>query len=269
MRLLRPGLMAFRPEEGRPWDFPEGVVHGCSVRWRNAKPAARLRQHPRYLIRKVKRTRTTLRDIAVRCGVSATAVSLALRNHRSISEATRERIRAAAAALDYRPDPALAAPNQYRHRRASTARGYVLAYVTCFERRHGWQASPFFRRAFQGGRECAETLGDEIEHAWLTGPGVSSERFAQVLESRGMRGLIVAPLPQPGSRLELPWERFSCVAIGPSLVSPALHGACGDQYQAAMLALQRLTQFGYRRVGLPIDPDADRRHQGKYQAALP
>ncbi|MBE7539227.1 MAG: LacI family DNA-binding transcriptional regulator [Opitutaceae bacterium] len=214
------------------------------------------------------RNRVTLRDIAARCDLSAMAVSLALRGHPSIPEATRERVRAAAMRLDYRPDPALAALNHYRHQRTPTAPGYVLAYVTCFEKRNGWQQSPFFRRAYRGAFEQAELLGYRMEHAWLTEPGVTGERFAQVLEARGIRGMVIAPMPRPASRLQLPWARFSCVAIGPSLIAPVLNSACGDQYQAIMLALERLRLMGYRRIGLMVHPDADRRHQGKYQAAV-
>lgn len=212
--------------------------------------------------------RITLRDVGKRCGLTAAAVSLALRNHRSIPEATRERVRAAAAALGYRPDPALAALNEYRHHRRPTTSGHVLAYVTCFETHDGWKQSPFFRRAFQGARDRAAALGYRMEHAWLGEPGVTPERFALVIEARGIRGLVIAPLPRPASRLYLPWERFSCVAIGPSLIDPVLNSASGDQYQAIMLAIERLRRLGYRRIGLLLDPDADRRHQGKYQAAI-
>ncbi|HRP04211.1 MAG TPA: LacI family DNA-binding transcriptional regulator [Opitutaceae bacterium] len=214
------------------------------------------------------RIRITLRDIAARCDISATAVSLALRNHPSIPESTRDRVRGVAAALNYRPDPALAALNHYRHQRATSGQGYVLAYVTCFEKRGGWQQSPFFRRVYRGAFAQAGTLGYRMEHFWLSEPGLTGERFAQVLEARGIRGMVIAPMPLPASSLELPWHRFSCVAIGPSLVSPVLNSACGDQYQAIMLALERLRLLGYRRIGLLIHPDADRRHQGKYQAAV-
>lgn len=214
------------------------------------------------------RIRITLRDIAARGDISATAVSLALRNHPSIPESTRDRVRGVAAALNYRPDPALAALNHYRHQRATSGQGYVLAYVTCFEKRGGWQQSPFFRRVYRGAFAQAGTLGYRMEHFWLSEPGLTGERFAQVLEARGIRGMVIAPMPLPASSLELPWHRFSCVAIGPSLVSPVLNSACGDQYQAIMLALERLRLLGYRRIGLLIHPDADRRHQGKYQAAV-
>lgn len=214
------------------------------------------------------RIRITLRDIAARCDISATAVSLALRNHPSIPESTRDRVRGVAAALNYRPDPALAALNHYRHQRASAREGYVLAYVTCFERRNGWQQSPFFRRVYRGAFAQAKVLGYRMEHFWFAEPGLTGERFAQVLEARGIRGMVIAPMPLPASSLVLPWHRFSCVAIGPSLVSPVLNSACGDQYQAIMLALEKLRLLGYRRIGLLIHPDADRRHQGKYQAAV-
>lgn len=222
----------------------------------------------RYLIGKVKLPRVTLRDIGRRCSLSATAVSLALRNHPSIPEKTRARVRNAATAMRYRPDPALAALNEYRHQRNSQSPGYVLAYVTCFSQRNGWNRSAFFRRAFQGAHDRAEALGYRMEHCWLGEPGITPERFAQVLESRAIRGLVIAPLPQPASKLSLPWERFSCVAIGPSLVDPVLHSACGDQYQGIMLAIDRLRERGYRRIGLMLDPDADRRHNRKYQAAI-
>jgi len=216
----------------------------------------------------MKVSRITLRDIAARCGVTATTVSLALRNHRSIPETTRSRLQSAAKAMGYRPDPALAALNHYRHGGKARQDGYVLAYVTCFEKRDGWQQSPFFQRAYAGARAQADALGFRLEHAWLGEPGISPQRFAQVIESRGIRGLVIAPLPRPASRLWLPWERFSCVAIGPSLAEPALHSACGDQYQAMILALGHLARRGYRRVGLLLDPEADRRHQRKYQAAF-
>lgn len=216
----------------------------------------------------MKRTRVTLRDIAARCDLSATAVSLALRNHPSIPEVTRERVRAVTAALGYRPDPALAALNHYRRQRSPTTPGYVLAYVTCFEKRNDWQQSPFSRRAFRGAFDRAESLGYRMEHVWLNEPGLTRERFTQVLETRGIRGMVIAPMPRPASRLELAWDRFSCVAIGPSLISPVLNSASGDQYQGIMLALDRLRLLGYRRIGLMIDPDADRRNHGKYQAAL-
>jgi LacI family transcriptional regulator len=60
----------------------------------------------------------TQRDLAKMAGVSHTTVSLALRQHPSISDETRARILKLAHKLSYRPDPMLAALNAYRVKRA-------------------------------------------------------------------------------------------------------------------------------------------------------
>jgi LacI family transcriptional regulator len=225
-------------------------------------------QSRRYFICKVKRARVTLRDIAERCGVTATTVSLALRRHNSIPQTTRERIRMMAERLGYRPDPALAALSHYRRHSRLRGTGPTLAYVTGFPTRDGWSGTEFFRRTYRGAAERAQVLGYRIERAWLTEPGMTPERFAAILQSRGIRGLILAPLPRPSGHLELPWEHFSSVSIGPSLTHPVLHSACNNHYQSLLLAMERLEANGYHRVGLVLDPEVDRRHQQKYQAAF-
>ncbi len=58
----------------------------------------------------------TMAHVAKRAGVHVTTVSLALRNHPSLPEHTKERIRALAAEMGYRPDPSLRALMAYRKR---------------------------------------------------------------------------------------------------------------------------------------------------------
>lgn len=54
----------------------------------------------------MKKKTTTLKDVAISCGVSSTAVSLVLNNKPSnLSEKTKELIKETAAKLGYRPDP--------------------------------------------------------------------------------------------------------------------------------------------------------------------
>lgn len=61
--------------------------------------------------------RVSLKDIAADTGVSVSTVSLALTGDRRVTEATRERVRAAAAKLGYVRDPLLAslAAGRFRH----------------------------------------------------------------------------------------------------------------------------------------------------------
>ena len=60
------------------------------------------------------RRRVILKDIAIKAGVHVTTVSLALRNHQRIPEATRKRIRELAKKMGYQPDPLLRSLTAYR-----------------------------------------------------------------------------------------------------------------------------------------------------------
>ena len=227
-----------------------------------------LLQRCRHCICAVNGSRVTLRDVAAAAALSVSAVSQALRNHPSIPEETRNRVRTIAGEIGYRPDPVLAALNLYRHDRRGTERKVVIAYVTCFPARETWRQTTFYSRTFLGAEQRAAELGYRLEHFWLHDAGVSVDRFCDMLLARGIRGLLIAPLPTPGGELALRWEEFSSVAIGPSLVRPVLHSACNNHYQSMLLALTRLRERGYRRIGLVLDPEVDRRHQQKYQAAF-
>ena len=57
--------------------------------------------------------RTTIKDVAKVAGVHFTTVSLALRRHPSIPEATRERIRRVAERIGYAPDPVFGALTRF------------------------------------------------------------------------------------------------------------------------------------------------------------
>lgn len=211
--------------------------------------------------------RLTLRAVAARAKVSAMTVSLALRDQPVLPLATRRRIQAVAREMGYRPDPVLAALNRYRNGLRPSSRGLAMAYVTSFDTKQGWMRYPYMRRTFEGAEARARELGYHLERFWMGEPRHTPQRLASILESRGIRSLLVAPLPRPG-RLEFPWENFSAVAIGPSLVAPALHSVLNNHYQSMLLALENIAAAGYRRIGLILDPEVDRRHQQKYLAAL-
>ena len=83
--------------------------------------------------------RVTLADIAAKAAVHVTTVSLALRNHPRLPEATRQRIQALAEELGYRPDPMLRALVAYRGRAMDRRNTPTLAYVTNWATRWGWK----------------------------------------------------------------------------------------------------------------------------------
>lgn len=204
-----------------------------------------------------------LQDIADQVGVSRATVSLALRNHPSIPPVTRERIRRVADGLGYRPNPLISA--LMRHQREGgppRPTHLALGIVINFSKRGPWR-SYLSEDLLTGAAARAAKRGYRLEEFWLGDMGVNGSRLSKILAQRAIPGFIVAPLPAAHGHLRLDWARFSAVAIGYSLVRPALHRVSTNRFQAMCLAMRRLRRLGYARVGLalPVNQDARVDHQ--------
>ncbi|HSH93390.1 MAG TPA: LacI family DNA-binding transcriptional regulator [Roseimicrobium sp.] len=194
--------------------------------------------------------KSSLKEIAEMAGVAKSTVSRALRNHASIPEATRQRVREIAAKLGYRPDPLIAALVNKRwagHSNDAGTIAWVMANPGRLER-----GNYFMQALLKGARKRTETLGYGLEEFSYQGEGMSEERLSQILFSRGIRGVCVAPLPPGRAHLDLQWEYFAGATIGYSLTRPSLHRAVPHQFQGGMEALRQLSLQGYRRIGVWI-----------------
>lgn len=191
----------------------------------------------------------TLQDVAKRAGVHRSTVSLALRDHPRISEPVRRRIQTIAKKLGYRINPLVAALMQAR-RTKRAEKHVVLAYVTNYPTRFGWRP-PHHNRPdyFPGATARARDFGYKLEHFWFAEPGMTPERFANILAARGINGLLIGRLPPGCHQLELPWERFSCVALGLTLHSPRLNHVTENHYASAKQSMIQCIGRGYRRIG--------------------
>lgn len=188
-----------------------------------------------------------------------TTVSLALRNHPSIPAATRARIRAAAEALGYRPDPMLASLALYRHSLRRKPNGPVALWVTNYPTRMGWRKPKIFVEYFEGARERAEQLGFRLEEFWARETGMTPARLAQIVRARGVHAVLLAPQPRAGAEISLPWDELSAVTIGYTLSSPRLHLVCNHQFASMRLLMRELLTLGYRRIGLALPSIVDHR----------
>lgn len=210
----------------------------------------------------------TMQQIADAAGVSRMAVSLALRNSPKISDATRERIRRLAEELGYRPNPMVSAlMTQLRHAR-DVRKPSVLAYVTAYPTEDGWRRPGPFVAFYEGAKRRAETLGYDLETWWLRRPGLTEPRFSEILFTRGIHGMVFAPLPGGGSPLDLDWSHFAISGIAYSVTSPAINRASNDQFGTITLALQELTRLGYRRIGLALRRESDERVRRQWSAGM-
>jgi LacI family transcriptional regulator len=192
-------------------------------------------------------------DIAKRAGVHTTTVSMALRNHRNLPDKTIKRIKKLAEEMGYRPDPALNALVSYRHTQKPPSLNATLAYLTNWNTENGWHYHTAHQRFFDGAKKTAERLGYKLDHFWLKDPGLTSKRLNDILQSRGICGLMFASCP-PGDELEptLEWSRFTGVKIDYYPSQVPFHSVTNDQQSIIQLAVQKIIEKGYTRVGLVI-----------------
>ena len=105
----------------------------------------------------------TLKDVAQAVGLSAAAVSLALRDSPKIAPPTRERVREAVRRLGYRPNPAAATLAHFR--RASTVQPIQasLAWLNTWERPEDLRRFRQFDCYWQGAEASAVSWGYRLE----------------------------------------------------------------------------------------------------------
>ena len=188
--------------------------------------------------------RTTIKDIARECGISVSAVSLALSDKPNrISSATRQKVLEAAARLNYQPNPAaLSLVN-----RKSKTIGIVLS-----DMRNTHIASLFMainkKIEGKGYSMACHILDDQEEN--------SDKEILDLIASENVAGLIWAkPLLQGREaeqenfgkrvdRLEVPVITMdACLFSCPGL------DVCFDYENGAYLATRHLLESGHKRVG--------------------
>ncbi len=195
--------------------------------------------------------RITQCDIARAAGVHNTTVSLALRNSPTIPEATRKRIQTLAQEMGYHRDPALQALVAYRKGRATGDRRDTIAYITDWDTRWGWQGLPADAHYYAGAMRKAAQLGYQLEHFWLSEPGMTARRLSSVLFHRGINGVLLASHRAGSDALaEFDWSRVSVVKVGCFPETPALHRVMSDQHGVIQLAMRKTIALGYERIGV-------------------
>jgi DNA-binding LacI/PurR family transcriptional regulator len=209
-------------------------------------------------------SRVTLRDIAEKAGVHHTTVSRALKNDPRICAETLAKVKSLAEEM---PDPMLSALNAYRHASRVTQFHGTIAWITNNARRGDWRKSICYQHYFEGAGEQLTRHGYRMEEFWLREPNLSARRSSQVLLHRGIRGLLICPLPVSRGHLSLQWKNFAAVTFGYSLVRPKLHLFSAAHYRAIIAAMRKMRVLGYRRIGMVASYDMNQRMDGMWTAA--
>ncbi|HEY0945691.1 MAG TPA: LacI family DNA-binding transcriptional regulator [Opitutaceae bacterium] len=201
----------------------------------------------------------TLREIARCAGVSHTTVSLSLRNHPSIPEATRERVRLLADQLGYRSNVLVSAlMSQVRLKQHKSA-PEVVGFLTGGPTAEDWKNHSAQVGFYEGARRRAQKLGMRVEPFWLGPGGAASAATCRMLHARAIRGNLISPFPVPVYAHELDWSRLICVGLGYVFNDRPLHRSTHNHFRGAFLAYENLARLGYRRIGLMLDREENRR----------
>ncbi|MEM6820726.1 MAG: LacI family DNA-binding transcriptional regulator [Verrucomicrobiota bacterium] len=215
--------------------------------------------------------KVTMQWIADQVGVSKNAVSLALRNDPSISEAMRKKIRAMAEKHGYRRNPVFGELMSQMRIKSKSASQANLGLI------NGNQSAAAFKKHatvpsyVQGCRRRAKALGYSLDTFWLFEPGVSGSRWLEILEARGIRGIVLVGMMKenrlPAQFLEVV-ERIPCVVTGVRTRQPALSFACVDHFILALRAFEKSLELGYRRPALVLDRVIDELVDTRFSAGF-
>lgn len=212
----------------------------------------------------------SVRSIARELGISATAVSLALKGSARVSPALRERVRRAARATGHVPNARLAELMQEVRRSAEPAYRGTLGVISLFPEEEPWRERPAWGhlgRFAAGARARAEELGYKLENFWLKRPGMTPARLRAILEARGIPGLLCLGSLDPEETFPPALRRLAVVTQGASVAGP-LHRVQSHFAADARRLHGELLRRGYRRPGLCILATGDRRTDHLYTATL-
>lgn len=202
----------------------------------------------------------TTRTLAVLAGVSQATVSLALRDHPSISPAMRSRIQNLAEKAGYRVNPFVSAlmtqQRQAKKRNRQETLGFVMLYASLEEFISAFHTHEQY---YRGALQQAGELGFGVDIICIKPPALNSARASKMIQARGIRGLIVFPSQKNRSHLKWDWNPFAASTIGYTLVQPGMERSETHLFRAMVLACRKARHQGYRRLGLAMGSADDQR----------
>jgi len=207
-----------------------------------------------------------MNEVAKAVGLHCSSVSLALRDHPSIPPATRARVRRAAERVGYRVNPLVSALMSYRRSSRNQLSHTTIAYVTSSQPADAWKESRTMNAQYLGAVEQARLQGYQVEEHPFYAPGLTPARFNEVLWSRGIVGLVIAPLLNGKDTLPIEWGRFAAVSVAFSLRTPPIPRVGSDHGPSVRLAVCECRARGYKRIGLAIQHDVLERVEGQWLA---
>lgn len=207
------------------------------------------------------------KTIAKEAGVSRMTVSMALRDHPRVAAETRARIKEIARRQGYTPDPNLTELMRYLRKRDISKEEPVIAILNG-KRKPLRELRKDALLIREGAKERAAELGFKTEDFWLHEPGMRMKRIVQILQARGIRGIVVLPVESLNDVFSLPQEEFTGVATCAVAAKLGFNQVHPHFYQSMHVAISSLEAQGFQRIGFCITESEDERSNHLYQSYL-
>jgi len=137
-----------------------------------------------------------------------------------------------------------------------------LGLISLYPEEKPWQnlkRRPHLARLHRSMVKRASELGYRAEAFWVKNPDVNLKRLAQILEARGIRGLLSLGAPELEEEIPTELRQFVIVTQGTSIVT-RLHRILGHWVHDTTLLLTTLKARGYRRPGFILQQHQDGRN---------
>jgi len=182
-----------------------------------------------------------------------------------VSDETRKKVQAAAAALGYEAVPLLSKAFSLVRQPKSSRYRETLAFITEFEN----EAESYQKPIRIAAEQRARSLGYQLDTFQLSGKPSDHRALSRILVARGIRGVIIIPrLGHSHPRLYLDWNHFAAVEIFRTVWMPRnLHHVETADYHKVNEAVHLLKKAGFRRIGMAIEPMQNEHQRGIYYAA--
>lgn len=205
------------------------------------------------------RSRVTMRDVATLARVDAAIVSRVLRRDPTlvVRQETRERVLAAVAKLDYRPNPAA------RSLRTARSNAYGLI-IPDFH-------NTVYASIIEGAQHAALSMNCALLIGSLSTSAVAARKFADVLGSGTVDGLLIGGTASAEPLVQL-FRDSGRPVLSVNRRLPGINRyVVLDDTAAARICVEHLLALGHTKIAHiagPRDSDTAERRQTGYEAAL-
>ncbi|MEM6822537.1 MAG: LacI family DNA-binding transcriptional regulator [Verrucomicrobiota bacterium] len=199
-------------------------------------------------------------EIAKELGVSKGTVSLVLRGIGNFSEETQDKIRRLAREKGYVPDPMLGALSAYRKKGEQQPFMGTLGFLLPNRGPMGGFLGSLWRQ----GQKRAVRLGYRLERFSMDISEMSPTRLGDVLQARGIRGLIVGQKLGSPFWDEFAWDKFASISVTRVNAALPMDMVNHDATNSSHYVWNECVKRGYRRLMVFLNRESDQNIQRRF-----